>query len=101
MKRTALRPRSKTSLRSLRLKIYAKRKTEYLALAEGCEICKCNPYSELDLHHRAGRNGSSLNEEGEVENNIINMHTFMALCRPCHDRVHRNPKWAREMGYLV
>jgi len=26
--------------------------------------------------------------------------TWMALCRPCHDMIHKNPKRSREEGYL-
>jgi hypothetical protein len=25
----------------------------------------------------------------------------MAVCRPCHQRIHDNPAWAKEQGYLV
>jgi hypothetical protein len=25
----------------------------------------------------------------------------MALCRADHDRIHQNPAWAKEKGYLV
>lgn len=101
MKRTRLRPRSKTSLRSKLLKIYEDRKKIYLAQSSGCEICGCNPSTNLDLHHKAGRYGKSPNEEGEEEHNLINPKTFMALCRMCHDEVHRSPSASREKGWLI
>lgn len=42
-----------------------------------------------DVHHIAGRGINYLNED-----------TWLATCRPCHDRIHREPIWAREKGYL-
>jgi hypothetical protein len=29
------------------------------------------------------------------------MATFMAVCRPCHNKIHDNPAWARDKGYLI
>jgi len=44
-----------------------------------------------DVHHREGRlNGNYLDES-----------TWIALCRNCHDAVHRHPKEARSLGLLV
>lgn len=43
-----------------------------------------------DVHHKAGR----------LAGNLIDQSTWMAVSRKNHDRIHRNPKWAREMGYL-
>lgn len=99
--RSMLRGRSKTSSRSKLEPLYRKRKEEYLSKVGCCEICKCNPTFTLDLHHKAGRSGSSLNAEGVMERNLVNSNTFMALCRPCHDQVHKFPKMARENGYLI
>ena len=101
MKRTPLRRRSKTSTRSKLLKVYEDRKKIYLANAEGCEICGCNPMSSLDLHHKNGRYGTSPDQEGNLEHNLVNPHTFMAVCRPCHDNIHKFPKQSRDKGWLV
>lgn len=100
MKRTPLRRRSKTSTRSKLLRIYEDRKKIYLAKADGCEICRCNPMSPLDLHHKAGRYGQSDDGEGNMEHNLINPNTFMAVCRVCHDRIHKFPRESRERGWL-
>lgn len=101
MKRVKLRPRSKTSTRSKLLKIYENRKKIFLKGSDCCEICGCNPYTQLDLHHKAGRYGESPDGEGNLEHNLINPNTFMALCRPCHDNVHKYPSRSRENGWLV
>lgn len=101
MKRTPLRPRSKTSSRAKLQSTYLRRKKQYLEDNTSCEICHCNPKFTLDLHHKAGRHGSSINNEGDLERNLVNTKTFMALCRPCHDHVHKYPQQARENGWLV
>lgn len=99
MKRVRLRPRSKTSTRSKLLRVYEDRKKNYLESMDCCEIC--HQQRPLDLHHKAGRYGSSDDGEGNQEHNLINTNTFMALCRSCHDTVHRHPSISREKGYLV
>ena len=43
-----------------------------------------------DIHHKAGRG-----------KNLCNVATWMSVCRACHDLIHRDPKWARERGYLI
>jgi hypothetical protein len=59
-----------------------------LARYPHCQICaKRRSY---DIHHTAGREGPML----------LNHRYWMAVCRPCHTRVHENPAWAREKGYL-
>jgi hypothetical protein len=67
---------------------YALRKA-FLATHPVCEITGCGEKS-VDLHHRMKR-GKYLNDP----------RYFLAVCRPCHDRCHRNPAWARANGYLA
>ncbi len=52
-----------------------------------CEACGGQA---TDIHHKSGRG-----------KNLLAKHTFMACCRSCHDRIHANPAWAREKGYLI
>ncbi len=52
-----------------------------------CEVCGC---PATDIHHKAKRG-----------KNLYNMETFMATCRLCHNKIHDNPAWARELGYLI
>ena len=59
----------------------------FLETHERCE--KCGGVA-TDLHHKRLR--------GEY---FLDSTTFAALCRPCHDWVHRNPKEAKEQGWLI
>jgi 5-methylcytosine-specific restriction endonuclease McrA len=62
---------------------------DYLKRHKNCEICGTpNP---SDIHHKGGRSEDKLNDFTNV----------MALCRPCHHKIHMvSPSWARENGYL-
>tara|TARA_R100000734_G_scaffold19153_1_gene18676 strand:+ start:8207 stop:8461 length:255 start_codon:yes stop_codon:yes gene_type:complete len=80
-------------------RIYEKNRKEYLKKNPKCEIC--GNTGRRDLHHKAGRTGKSPNEFGEMEFNLTNKNTFMAVCRICHDFIHRNPKESRKRGWLL
>jgi hypothetical protein len=69
------------------LKIYAKLRKEFLDKRPRCEVC----FQEIatDVHHKAGRGRNTLAVE-----------TWLPVCRPCHDAIHANPKWAEANGYL-
>jgi len=100
LKRTGrLRPYSQSPKKVAKRKLYEKNRKEYLAEHLNCEICGHS--GRRDLHHKAGRTGKSLNEDGEMEFNLTNKLTFMAVCRICHEYLHRNPKESRERGWLV
>lgn len=99
MKRTPLNRVSKNPAKVEKRKAYEKNKKEYLATHKECEVC--GKGGRRDLHHKAGRAGSSPNEEGEMELNYTNKSTFMAVCRVCHDFIHKNPKLSREKGWLI
>ena len=74
------------------LREYAWRRAQFLwsggerrcCEVEGC-ICLAT-----EVHHKAGR-GKNLN----------NVATWMAVCRPHHEKIHRNPSWARAHNYLT
>lgn len=51
------------------------------------EICK---WRSSQVHHKCGR-GRLLNE---VEH-------WMAICLPCHNEIHRHPKEARRLGFIL
>jgi len=53
-----------------------------------CEVCMKAKTS--DVHHTKGR--------GRF---YMDVDTWLSVCRPCHDKIHKEPKWAREKGYLV
>jgi hypothetical protein len=43
-----------------------------------------------DIHHTAKRTGP----------NYLDTSTWLAVSREAHERIHANPSWAREMGFL-
>lgn len=70
---------------------YRGERDAYLKEFTECEVHDCNNPSS-QIHHKAGRNGSLLWDR----------EYFMACCGVCHpQRIHENPKWARECGYIV
>lgn len=73
------------------LKIYRVKRDAYLKEITECEVRECNKKS-THIHHMNGRIGKNLYDD--------NM--FMAVCNSCHpSKIHENPKWAREQGYLI
>ncbi len=105
MKRTPLKRQSSSKSAKEKRKSYASAKKEYMEGRKNkhhCERCEgLIGIERLDLHHKAGRSGSSENELGEMERNLTNKATFMAVCRNCHDYIHKFPKEAREKGWLI
>lgn len=90
IRRTPLRRVSKKHAKELR--IYAKLRLDFLESHPMCEVGRkdiCNRFS-CDVHHVHGR-GKHLNDKG----------TWLAVCRPCHDFIHRNPGQARQLGFLA
>lgn len=71
-----------------RLREYRKVRDEYLRENNRCEICGTN--RELTLHHKKTR-----------QYHLCDVEVFMTLCVSCHERVHREDKWARDRGYLI
>lgn len=73
---------------------YCRQKKKFLAARPACEVCvalDAKPRQRSNqVHHRRGRKGS----------NYLNEATWMAVCPGCHDRIHREPAWAKEHGFL-
>ena len=91
MKRSPLRKRKSlnrvSKKRREEFEEYKKLGTEFLK--EGiCE--RCGSHKKLDIHHKAGRGRFYLDIE-----------TWMAACRECHDYIHRYPIESREKGWLI
>jgi hypothetical protein len=86
MKRTKLNPVS--DKRKGQLRIYSYERKAFLAAKPVCEICHRG--RSVDVHHRRGRWGRKL----------LDRTFWTAVCRPCHDLIHSNPRRARELGYL-
>jgi hypothetical protein len=73
---------------SKRLAEYRQAKAEYMAKHKFCGVC-CSQIA-IDIHHLFGRGGKLLCDQTR----------FLAVCRSCHIKIHQNPKWAVENGYL-
>ena len=68
-------------------KEYSKKRSQFLTELPLCEVCMTA--KSTDIHHIEGRGRNYLNEE-----------TWLSTCRLCHDKIHREPIWARKKGYL-
>lgn len=109
LKRTPLARVSKKRAKEMRT--YSKLRKEFLEAHPWCQVwlkengfIESNAYMMLayagtiqrecppacDIHHAAGRSGS----------NYLDTSTWMACSREGHRKIHDNPKWAREMGFL-
>jgi len=86
LKRTRLAPMSKK--RKEDSKEYYKLRNAYMKEHPVCEVC--GGRDSQDLHHKHGRGIYYLTVE-----------YFMAVCRYDHTKIHENPNWAREQGYLL
>lgn len=67
---------------------YQKVRLEYLNNKPNCEVCG-NPATEV--HHKNNKRGSRLTDTKY----------FLSSCRDCHRKIHDNPRWAEENGYLI
>lgn len=87
-RRTPLRRVSRK--RAEALKAYRVNKADYLSENPTCEVCANQ--EATDIHHKLplGR-GGKLND----------ISIFLAVCRPCHETIHHNPKWAEKKGLLL
>ena len=74
--------------RKIALKTYSTLRRSFLAELPLCEVCA--RAKSTDVHHRKGRGKFYLDVE-----------SWLAVCRSCHDRIHSSPIWAREQGYLL
>lgn len=84
---------------SIRLKEYSqlrKKWLEILLIQNGgtmipCGVCtKPLQILDVDTHHRKGR--------GKY---LLDITTWMPVCRQCHQRIDANRAWAYEHGYLL
>ena len=85
-RKAALRPR--TPKRQRQEALYSVQRIAYLTENPLCEVCRMDA---TDIHHKKGRIGELL----------IQPEYFLSVCRSCHDRIHQNPAWAYEQGYML
>lgn len=86
LRRTPIRRVSKK--RRLESRKYSLQRDLFLYFNPVCQICDEQPSTEV--HHVQGRTGK----------NYLDVTTWLAVDRGCHHRIHTNPSWARENGYL-
>lgn len=68
---------------------YAQLRKLFLEAHPTCQVCCSEPSDQI--HHRNHREGNRLNDTA----------WWLALGPACHLRIHENPSWARENGYIV
>ncbi len=88
LKRGTKRIRRVSKRRAPLLREYSVTAAEFKLAHPICQICEISATD--DVHHRRGRVGKLLTDR----------RYFMAVCRGCHDEIHRNPSGAREAGFL-
>lgn len=84
-RKTPLRRVSKK--RQVEGKQYSLMRKSFLAELSLCEVCMRE--QSTDVHHIEGRGKNYLNDK-----------TWLSVCRACHEKIHREPIWSRERGYL-
>jgi hypothetical protein len=99
MKRTPLK--RKTPIRRISPKLYQRLVAYYRVRDEFIQELKekdphlrCQVYPGCkgrEVHHMKGRHGALLTDKT----------FFLWVCRRAHNRIHGDPKWARENGYLL
>lgn len=88
--------RKQSAKRAAEVRKYNKRVKEWI-VGKFCWCCYSGngepnrATTATQCHHRSGRVGRLLNYEPE----------WIPLCNACHEKVHRNPSWAREIGLLA
>lgn len=85
-KKSYIQPISKKRLAELAL--YREVRDAYRLRFPYCEVCGENA---TEVHHKNGRTNDRLYDDKY----------FLSVCRPCHVKLHLNPKESREKGYLI
>ena len=86
LKRTPLKKVSKYQ-KKINERWYEERAV-YLNANPKCKVEGCSNDSR-DVHHMAGRRGVNMWKH------------WLPVCRSCHDKIHNNPRWASDMGYML
>lgn len=88
--RTPVRPMRKVSeKRRIENETYTLLRRKFLEKHPMCQWGNCFNRS-VDIHHGSGRYGK----------NYLDITTWFAFCRGCHNKVHNSPNEARRRGYL-
>jgi hypothetical protein len=76
--------------RAIENKEYARLRKEYLEVYPVCEVVECHRKS-TEIHHIKGRANELLTD----------VNFFLAVCDVCHQRIHAEPIWAEDNGYVI
>lgn len=79
-----------TEKRNIQNQEYARLRDQYLKVYPACEVRECHNKSN-QIHHVNGREGEKLTDTN----------FFLAVCPDCHSKIHANPKWAQDEGYVI
>jgi hypothetical protein len=92
--------RTASPRRAAQLRQYTELRMQFLALFPVCQV-------ELNEARLAGRSTKGLQKSTEIHHvrgphgEMLNDDRYwLAVCRKSHERIHRNPKWARKRGYI-
>ena len=75
--------------RAVENKEYARLRSDYLEAYPVCEVVECHRKSN-QIHHIKGRSNELLTD----------VNYFQAVCDICHQRIHAEPIWAENNGYV-
>lgn len=89
LKRGTKRLSSVSPKRQAENRKYATLREKFLTAHSICQCCNRAPSGEV--HHRKGREGKWL----------LLVEWWAALCQECHHRVHVNPAWAKQNGWIL
>jgi hypothetical protein len=70
------------------LKRYSDLRIGFLKTHPICEVDGCG--DATDVHHKKGR--------GKY---LLDVETWLAVSRSCHQKIEENPEWAKENGYSL
>jgi hypothetical protein len=92
MKRSPLKRKTKLApfadkLRNRMIEYGKIRKDFLLDKNYTCEVC--------------GNSGDQVHHKEKRGKNLCIVSTFMCVCGLCHRKIHDNPAWARDKGYLI
>lgn len=75
--------------RAVENKEYARLRKDYMEAYPVCEVVECHRKSTT-VHHIKGRANELLTD----------VNYFLAVCDVCHQRIHAEPIWAENNGYI-
>lgn len=105
-KNTAAKPKKHYQIPKMSAKQKAKMAEYYVVRAEFLNsltdlLCPVYPDKTVtDIHHKKGREGYA--DDWARRNNIpllIDTRYFLAVSRLGHDKIEKNPTWAKKMGF--